>query len=81
MNLIKIYINNLTKEESDRFLKNNDIFLSNDELEYLYNKVRNNYEDIIKEDKNILEDIENNIDKDNYNKLYILFKEYKKKYL
>lgn len=81
MNLIKIYINNLTKEESDRFLKNNDIFLSNDELEYLYNKVRNNYEDIIKEDKNILEDIENNIDKDNYNKLYMLFKEYKKKYL
>ena len=80
LNLIKIYINNLKKEDINTFLINNDINLSNEELAYLY-KSKNKYELIINNDKNIFNEFKNNISEENYIKLINLFNKYKELYI
>ena len=59
--LIKIYINKLSKEKLDKFAKKNDIFLSNKELDYLLNLVKNNTDDILENDNFYLNELKNNI--------------------
>ena len=46
--LLKNYINLLTIDKLREFGLKNDINLTNQELKYLLNLVKNNYEDIIK---------------------------------
>ena len=79
-NLIKIYISKIKKEDINTFLKENSINLSDNELNYLYS-IKNKYELIINEDQILLNEISNNISKDNYNKLLELFYKYKSIYL
>ena len=79
-NLIKIYISKIKKEDINTFLKENSINLSDNELNYLYS-IKNRYELIINEDQVLLDEISNNISKDNYNKLLNLFYKYKNIYL
>lgn len=79
-NLIKIYISKIKKEDINTFLKENSINLSDNELNYLYS-IKNKYELIINEDQVLLDEISNNISKDNYNKLLNLFYKYKNIYL
>ncbi len=80
LNLIKVYINKIKKEDINTFLKDNNINLTDDELNYLYS-IKNKYELIINEDQILLNEISNNISKDNYNKLLELFYKYKSIYL
>lgn len=80
LNIIKLYINKIKKEDINTFLKDNNINLTDDELNYLYN-IKNKYELIINEDQILLNEISNNISKDNYNKLLELFYKYKSIYL
>ena len=80
LNLIKLYINKIKKEDINTFLKDNNINLTDDELNYLYS-IKNKYELIINEDQILLNEISNNISKDNYNKLLELFYKYKSIYL
>ena len=78
--LIKNYINSLTKDKFDKFAKKNDIYLNDTELDYLLNLVKNNIDDILKNDTKYLNEIKNNISTTNYNKIYKLYTYYKKKY-
>lgn len=80
LNIIKLYINKIKKEDINTFLKDNNINLTDGELNYLYN-IKNKYELIIDEDQILLNEISNNISKDNYNKLLELFYKYKSIYL
>lgn len=80
LNLIKLYINKIKKEDINTFLKDNNINLTDNEINYLYS-IKNKYELIINEDQLLLEEISNNISKDNYNKLLELFYKYKSIYL
>ena len=59
--LIKNYIDLLTIDKLKEFATNNNINLSNHELDYLLNLVKTNYEDILKNDTKYLEDIKTNI--------------------
>lgn len=48
MNIIDLYVSNLKKEDIDIFAKKNDIFLSNEELDFTYQFIKNNYKEAIK---------------------------------
>lgn len=80
INLIKIYINKIKKEDMNIFLKNNNINLSNKEIDYAYYILKNKYELIIDNDVSIFNDIKDNISEDNYIKLMELYNNYKTKY-
>ena len=78
--LIKNYIELLTIDKLKEFASKNNIILNNNEIEYLLNLVKNNYEDILKDDTIYLENIKNNINPSEYEKLKNLYLYYKNKY-
>ena len=80
INLIKIYIDKIKKEDIKIFLNNNGINLSEKELEYAYYIIKNKYELILNDNKSIFDDIKENISEDNYIKLMELYNNYKTKY-
>ena len=78
--LIKNYIDLLTIEKVKDFSIKNNINLSDNELNYLLNLVKNNYEDIMKDDTKYLKEIENNINPIEFKKLKDLYLYYKNRY-
>ena len=76
--LIKNYIDLLTVDKLKEFSIKNDINLTNTELEYLLNLVKNNYEDILKDDTKYLEDVKKNVNE--YQKVIDLYLYYKNRY-
>lgn len=78
--LIKNYIDLLSTQKLEQYALKNNINLTNNELEYLLNLVKNNYEDIIKDDKKYLKEIETNISTLEAKKIIELYLKYKNKY-
>lgn len=78
--LIKNYINLLTIEKLEEFGIKNDIHLSNDELKFLLNLVKEHYEDIMKDDSKYLEELEKNINPNEFVKVKELYLYYKNRY-
>lgn len=78
INLIKIYINNLTEKDAKSFLERQDILLNDEEFNYLFQTIKNDYMKIINEDENQINEIKRKIPKKSFNKLYDLFIKYKK---
>ncbi len=78
--LIKNYIDLLTIEKLNDFGIKNDIHLNNTELEYLLNLVKNNWEDILKDETKFDENLKNNINPKDLAKIKELFKYYKNRY-
>ena len=76
--LIKNYIDLLDVSKLKDFSIKNDINLTNTELEYLLNLVKNNYEDILKDDTKYLEDVKKNVNE--YQKVIDLYLYYKNRY-
>ena len=76
--LIKNYINLMDVSKLKDFSIKNDINLTNIELEYLLNLVKNNYEDILKDDTKYLEDVKKNIKE--HQKIIDLYLYYKNRY-
>ena len=79
-NLVKNYINLLDIDKLRNFALKNDITLTDEKLNYLLNLVKNKYDDIIVNDEKQLNEIEKNIDSDNFVKIKDLYYKYKKKY-
>ena len=79
--LIKNYINKLTINDVNSLAIKNDINLSNDELNFIYNIIKNNYNDLLYGDSTyIFNELKNNIAENNYYKIKELFNTYKQKY-
>ena len=78
--LIKNYIDLLTTEKLKEFCLKNNINLTDNELNYLLNLVKNNYEDILKDDSKCLEDVKNNINPNEFIKIKELYLYYKNRY-
>lgn len=78
--LIKNYVSKLTKEKLDGFAKKKDIYLSDNELNFLLDLIKNNIDDILKNDEKYLIKIKNNISTTNYDKLYQVYIYYKNRY-
>ena len=79
--LLKNYINNLKKEDINAFALNNNITLSNEELDIIYDTIKNDYSNLLygNHDK-VFEKLKTKVSTDNYDKIIDLFFEYKKKY-
>ena len=81
LNIIKNYINNMNIEDLNILLIKNDINLNDNELNVLYNHLKNDWYTFIYEDPTpILNDIKNKFSFNNYNKLYNIYINAKEKY-
>lgn len=79
-NIIKEYINNIDESTIDKYAKKNDIFLNNKELKIIYLYIKNYWEIFYKGNpEDLFKELEEQIDKDNLNKIKELYKKYKKK--
>lgn len=79
--LIKNYINKLTINDVNSLAIKNDINLNNDELNFVYDKIKNNYNDLLYGDyAYIFNELKNNVSENNYYKIKELFDTYKQKY-
>ena len=79
--LIKNYINNLKIKDIKDFALKNDILINDNEADYLFNIVKNNYQELIYGNPNAI--FKNNKDKindDSYHKIIKLYFLYKNKY-
>lgn len=79
-NIIKKYVSMITIKDISDFGIKNDIYLDDNELNTLYNVIKNNYEMLLNNDKRIFNYLENKIKVDNLDKIKTLFYEYKKRY-
>lgn len=76
INIIKLYINNISKEQVKSYLEKENIIVNNLELEFLYNTMKHKYKEIINNDVTIFQEIKNNINEDAYNKLLLQYNRY-----
>lgn len=78
--LIKNYVSNLTKEQVADFSKSKNIFLNDNELDFVYTYIKNNYDELITNPNIDLSKYKQYLSEENYNKIVNLVNEYKKKY-
>lgn len=78
--LVKNYIDLLSIDKLREFGIKNDIYLNDSELNYLLNLVKNNFEDILKDENKYLKDLENNINPNEVMKIKELYYYYKNRY-
>ena len=80
-NLIRNYVSKLTREQVTSFALMHNIVLSNEELEFTYNFIKNNYENILNNYESLnLEQYKHYYTVDNFEKIKILFYEYSNKF-
>lgn len=78
--LIKQYINKITINNINDFAIKNNIILSKKELDIFYDIIKNHYENILSNEKDIKNYLKQNITKENYEKVIPLYESYKEKY-
>jgi len=80
--IIENYINNLNKNDIILFANKNNINLSNKELDYIYNTIKNDYKLLLSDNYNIIfKNASNVINHDKLKKIYNLFLDYRNKYI
>ena len=79
-NLITKYINLLKIEDIKNFGIKNNIFLSDNESNYIYNVLKTKSKDLINNSNDVFNDARKYIDENNLIKIERLFYEYKKRY-
>lgn len=80
-NLIKERVKNLTIEDIDKFAKENNIFLENEELNNILDIIQNNWYGLIYGNaETIFSSNRSKIGTNNYSKIKELFDFFKKKY-
>lgn len=79
--LIGQYVNKLTINNINDFAVKNNIYLNENELNVLLNVAKNHYREILDgNDLGVTNYLKDNLSKDNYDKVIILYNEYKNKY-
>ncbi len=80
-NLINRVMTRLTPEDVNNFAISKNVFLSQEELDFVYAFVKKNWEQVIKNPKLLhLERYQSHFSPDNYQKIQKLFLEYSSKY-
>ncbi len=80
-NIIERYMNKITKNDVDNFARKNNIFLSEEELEFTYIFVKKNWQTIIANPATLnLDRYKNQFTEENLEKIKKLFKEYSTRY-
>ena len=79
--IIENYIKNMTKENIVSFSLKNNIYLNNQEIDYIYKTIREKYNLLLSDDfKIVFDDAQNYISSNNLKKIYNLFIDYRNKY-
>ncbi|MBQ9318821.1 MAG: DUF2624 family protein [Bacilli bacterium] len=79
--LIKNYINKLTKQDINSLAIQHNVNLTDQELNYLYNQIKNHYNDLLYGDTEYLfNDLKKNVTDNNYFKIKELYTTYKNKF-
>ena len=79
--LIKNYIDQLTIQDIEKFASSKNILLTNNELNYVYSIIKNNWKTIIYQDPtNIFNEVKENLNTNSYNKIIDLYNYYKIKF-
>lgn len=78
LNIIEPYINNITKNDINSFAIKNNINLSNNELEFIYNFIKTRYKEVLNNPNNFsLSKYKNNFSNENFVKINGLINHYK----
>ncbi len=79
--LISQYVNRLSPNDISDFAQKYGIILNDNELQIIYNHIKNNWRTIVYGNpKPILEDIKNKFDSTTYHKIEELYVQFKNKY-
>ena len=80
--IIEKYIKKLTKEDIINFSNNENIILNDNEIDIIYNTIKNDYKSLLySNNKIIFNDLKNKINPNAYNKIIELYTFYKNKYM
>lgn len=77
--MLEKYISLLNISHIDKFAKSKGYTLTNQELDFLYDKIKNNYKEIINNPSDIFSEAKCVLRKDVYDEVLKLYNEYKKK--
>lgn len=79
--LIEKKIKELSLNDINKFALTENIYLSSNELNIIYNHIKNDWKTLLYGDSNIIfNNLKNEINENNYIKIYNLFNKYKKMY-
>lgn len=78
--LIKNYVDKLTIDKLKEFALKNDIYLSENEFEYLLDLIKNNFDDILVQENKYLDLVKENVNPEAFIKIKELFLYYKNRY-
>ena len=78
--LIKNYVDKLTVDKLKEFALKNDIYLSENEFEYLLDLIKNNFDDILVQENKYLDLVKENVNPEAFVKIKELFLYYKNRY-
>ena len=80
-NLIENYVKNLTKNDIYMFATSNNIILNTKEFDYVFNTIKYNYKFFLGNDYMLIfNEAKNFLRKENYDKIYALYMNYREKY-
>lgn len=77
-NIIKNYVDKLTKEDIINYSKKEDIFLNDNEINVIYYEIKNKWKQLYNGNTRVITNLENKINNKAYNKLIDLYNTYKK---
>lgn len=78
LNLIEPYIKNMSKSDINNFALKNNIKLNNNELEFIYNFIKNRYKEVLNNPNNFsLARYKSNFSNENFVKINGLVNRYK----
>ncbi len=77
INLIEGYINTISKDDINNFALKNNIKLTAKELDFTYNFIKNNYQEVLKNKENFdFDKYRSNFSEDSFKKIKILINKY-----
>jgi hypothetical protein len=77
--LLKNYINKLTKNDIINYLNKEKVYASNDEIDLIYNSIKNDFDYVLHNDfYTYLSKYKNKLNDNLYNKIIEKYNEYKK---
>lgn len=79
--LLEQYINKLTKNDVLMFAKNNDIYLTDEELNIVFDVIKNKWQLLVYNDPtDLFKDLKSKFNINTYNKIVKLYNDSKEKY-
>lgn len=77
--LIKSYIDKLSINDINNFLLKESISINSNDINIIYIYIKNNFDEILKDEEKVLNKVKNDVNKDTYDKILYLYDKYKDK--